>query len=214
MIEILTEQLKPNVSGDELVEFITLISKGSPELKLKDLWKPGRLVSKLYETPGKKKKKKKGKGKKKGKKGKKGKASKGNIKICVDPPEMKRRFDGGPPHSLVERLRLQTDLTRFSRDDRPGHPFQDDSAWYLRFPTRDFERVATTIKQNDMTSFKFALENGYPVDTPDRFFKTALVSEAVSFTVVTVSLDARRRCWKCGDCQVSHQQGRKYTRNR
>lgn len=119
LIQILTEQLKPNVSGDELVEFITLISKGSPELKLKDLWKPGRLVSKLYETPGNKKKKKKGKGKKKGKKGKKGKASKGNLKICVDPPEMKRRFDGGPPHSLVERLRTGIQISLSSELRRP-----------------------------------------------------------------------------------------------
>ena len=97
---------------------------------------------------------------------------------------MSRFFD------ILSFKRLQTDLTRFSRDDRPAHPFQDDSAWYLRFPTRDFERVATTIKQNDMTSFKFALENGYPVDTPDRFFKTALVSRPVTITDLTVSLDA------------------------
>lgn len=80
---------------------------------------------------------------------------------------------------FISALRLNTDLERFGRDNRPKHPFQDDSAWYLRFPTRDFERVRATIKNGDMTSLKFAFNNGYPVDTQDRFYKTALVSHPI-----------------------------------
>ena len=63
LVQILTEQLKPPCSNDEVAEFIDLIAKGSSDVKVKDLWKPGKLVPKLYETPGKKKKKKKKKGK-------------------------------------------------------------------------------------------------------------------------------------------------------
>ena len=174
LIQILTEQLNPPVSKEQTSEFIDIISKSATDVKLKDLWKSGKLVSKLYETPGSKKKKKK-KGKK-GKKGKKSKPSKGNVPICIEPRDTIRRPDGGPPHALIERLKLTTDLERFGRDNRPKHPFQDDSAWYLQFPTRDFERIRATIKNGDMTSLKYAFTNGYPVDTKDRFYKTALVS--------------------------------------
>ena len=173
LVQILTEQLNPPTSKEATLEFIDIIAKGLSDVKMKDLWKPGRLVSKLYETPGSKKKKKK-KGKK-GKKGKKSKPSKGNVPICVEPKDRPRRPDGGPPHDLVERLRLTTDFERFGRENRPRHPFQDDSAWYLRFPTKDFERVSATVKNGDMTSLKYALDNGYPINTKDRFYKTALV---------------------------------------
>ena len=54
-------------------------------MKVKDLWKPARLVPKLYELPGKKKKSKKGK--KKGKKAKTRKPIKGNVLISVDPKD-------------------------------------------------------------------------------------------------------------------------------
>lgn len=184
LVQILTEQLKPPCSNDEVAEFIDLIAKGSSDVKVKDLWKPGKLVPKLYETPGKKKKKKKKKGK--GKKGKKSKPSKGNVPICVEPRNQHRRADGGPPHDLIERLRLNTDLERFGRENRPKHPFQDDSAWYLRFPSRDFERLNSTIKNGDMTSLKYAFDHGYPVDTQDRFYKTALMHAASAGQVDTV----------------------------
>ena len=98
------------------------------------------------------------------------------MPICVEPRNQHRRADGGPPHDLIERLRLNTDLERFGRENRPKHPFQDDSAWYLRFPSRDFERLNSTIKNGDMTSLKYAFDHGYPVNTQDRFYKTALVS--------------------------------------
>ena len=91
-------------------------------MKVKDLWKPGRLVTKLYELPGSKKK-----GKKKGKKGKGKKTRKpikGNVQICVDPKGLERRPDGGPPHNLVEKIRVYTDLERFNRENKPKHPFQ------------------------------------------------------------------------------------------
>ena len=112
------------MSKDETIEYIDIIAKGLHDVKMKDLWKGGKLISKLYETPGSKKKKKKKA--KKGKKGKKGKASKGNVPICVEPRNALRRADGGPPHELIERLRINTDLERFGRENRPKHPFQDD----------------------------------------------------------------------------------------
>ena len=91
-------------------------------MKVKDLWKPARLVPKLYELPGKKKKSKKGK--KKGKKAKTRKPIKGNVLISVDPKDLQRRPDGGPPHNLVERIKVHTDLERFNRENKPKHPFQ------------------------------------------------------------------------------------------
>lgn len=165
----------------------SFIFQSTSSLKKKDLWKPGRLVSKLYEAPGKKKKK--------GKKGKKKKAKtrkpiKGNMAICIGPPGLARRQDGGPPHNLVERVKIHTDLERFNRENKPRHPFQviitlfssisyslkDDSAWYLEFPGRDLEWMGSIIKHGDMTSLEFALKNGCPINIKDRFYKTALVS--------------------------------------
>ena len=99
-----------------------MIFKNSASLRKKDLWKPGRLVSKLYELPGRKKKKGK-KGKKK-KKAKTRKPIKGNMSISVGPPGLERRLDGGPPHNMVERVKIHTDLERFNRENKPRHPFQ------------------------------------------------------------------------------------------
>ena len=79
-------------------------------------------MPKLYELPGKKKKSKKGK--KKGKKAKTRKPIKGNVLISVDPKDLHRRPDGGPPHNLVERIKVHTDLERFNRENKPKHPFQ------------------------------------------------------------------------------------------
>lgn len=55
LLQILTDQLTPPCSKEETGEFIDIISKGASDVKLKDLWKKGKLISKLYETPGSKK---------------------------------------------------------------------------------------------------------------------------------------------------------------
>lgn len=191
LIQILHGQLKPPTTQEETEIFVDLIAKGQAEVKVKDLWKPARLVPKLYELPGKKKKSKKGK--KKGKKAKTRKPIKGNVLISVEPKDLDRRRDGGPPHNLVERIRVHTDLERFNRENKPRHPFQDDSAWYLEFPGRDLEWIGSIIKNGDVTSLEFALKNGCPVDIKDRFYKTALMHAAAAGQEDTVKFLLRHQ---------------------
>ena len=121
--------------------------------------------------------------------------------------DLQRRPDGGPPHNLVERIKVHTDLERFNRENKPKHPFQvsfrgldsripgftiiichfkDDSAWYLEFPGRDLEWIGSIIKNGDITSLEFALNNGCPVDIKDRFYKTALMHAAAAGQADTV----------------------------
>ena len=63
--------------------------------------------------------------------GKKGK-TKIPLPICtlVDGPRAK---DGGPPPEYVARHNHYTDLGRFSRDNPPEHPLQDDSGWLILY---------------------------------------------------------------------------------
>ena len=46
------------------------------------------------------------------------------MSISVGPPGLERRLDGGPPHNMVERVKIHTDLERFNRENKPRHPFQ------------------------------------------------------------------------------------------
>jgi len=122
-----------------------------------------------------------GKKRKKGKKGKKGGRGRGKgttkvaMPICVDndPP---RRPDGDPPFRFVEQQFLHTDTTRFSRDHKPKHAFEDDSNWYLQKAEKRFISITEAAKTGDVITVREAIQNGTHVDTRDKYYKTALMA--------------------------------------
>ncbi|VDP85141.1 unnamed protein product [Echinostoma caproni] len=117
--------------------------------------------------------------KKKGRKG--GKARKGRIpfEICTLPPQaIYRRADGGPPIMYIPKQPILTDQTRFTAELPPEHPFQDDSAWYMNLPKREYISFHDAAKHNDIPSIRLAISEGYPVDTRNKFYKTPLMVAA------------------------------------
>ncbi|XP_076442386.1 ankyrin repeat and EF-hand domain-containing protein 1-like isoform X2 [Babylonia areolata] len=119
--------------------------------------------------------------KKKKKKGKKGGKKKGKFKlvmpICTQ-DEGPRTFGGAPPQLYIPRHIHFTDTARFDRDSPPKHPLQDDSAWYLQHPERSYVNINEAAKLGDFDSLKMALQKNVPIDTRDRYYKTALMTAA------------------------------------
>ncbi|CAH8497438.1 unnamed protein product [Heterobilharzia americana] len=120
------------------------------------------------------------KGKKKKKKGGKGvKRRKIPMDICVLPSEaIYRRADGGPPIMYIPKQIHHTDTSRFDADHPPSHPLQDDSAWYLDTPRRQYISFHAAAMHNDLDSIRLALSEGYKIDTRDKFYKTPLMVAA------------------------------------
>ncbi|KAF5401095.1 Ankyrin repeat and EF-hand domain-containing protein 1 [Paragonimus heterotremus] len=117
--------------------------------------------------------------KKKGGKGGKGKKVKIPMDICILPKEsILRRADGGPPIMFIPRQVPHTDPSRFNADSQPIHLLQDDSAWYLNAPRRQYISFHAAAKHNDLPSIRLALSEGYHVDTRDKFYKTPLMVAA------------------------------------
>ncbi|GCB83166.1 hypothetical protein scyTo_0024052 [Scyliorhinus torazame] len=117
--------------------------------------------------------------KKKGKKAKRGKKGKLDIPIpiCTLPEQyIIRREDGGPPEFMIESFKTFTDRNRFSRDNPPEHPLQDDSAWYLEKPEKVYTNINYAAKAEDMQSLKKAFFQGVPVNIHDKFFTTPLMA--------------------------------------
>ncbi|XP_066553859.1 ankyrin repeat and EF-hand domain-containing protein 1 isoform X2 [Amia ocellicauda] len=117
--------------------------------------------------------------KKKDKKGKKGK-KKGKFSIpmpiCTVPAELiYRREDGGPPQFMIESYQHHTDTSRFDRDHLPGHPVEDDSAWYIDEPEKIYININYCAKTGDFESLDLAFSQGVPVDVKDKFYKTPLM---------------------------------------
>lgn len=135
---------------------------------------PKTFVMASYEPRKKKKVAKAGKAKKKGKL---------NIPlpICTIPPELLyRRDDGGPPHFMIESYQLITDPKRFDRDRPPGHPIEDDSAWYIDEPEKIYINISYCVKTGDIESLKLAFSQKVPVDVKDLFYKTPLMTACAS----------------------------------
>lgn len=150
-------------------------------VEIDDMISGKKYLNKQYLMVSYEPKKKKGKGGKKGGK-KAGKAGKGKaswpMPICME-EEQERRPDGGPPAQYVEKQVLITDCTRFNRDEKPKHEYEDDSKWYLQQPEKQFIGITEAAKVGDMNTIKDALENGGTfVDTRDKFYKTALMVAA------------------------------------
>lgn len=135
-----------------------------------------KFINKQYIVGNVKKKKKKGSAKR-GKK-KKGK-TKIPLPICTA-PEGPRTKNGGPPSQYIERYVPYTDETRFNRDHPPGHPIQDDSAWYLHSPDPTYINLSDAVKFNDLESIKAAINNGTAVNQRDKYYKTPIMVAAAN----------------------------------
>lgn len=139
-----------------------------------DFFKGLRYLQKAFVlssyAPKKKKAGKGGKGKKKGK-------FVLPMPICTVPPDLVfRREDGGPPHFMVESYQQFTDTKRFNRDRPPGHPIEDDSAWYIDEPEKIYININYCVKTADLESLSLAFSQSVPVDVKDRFYKTPLMT--------------------------------------
>ncbi|XP_034153463.1 ankyrin repeat and EF-hand domain-containing protein 1 isoform X1 [Esox lucius] len=110
-------------------------------------------------------------------KGKKGSRFALPMPICTVPTElMCRREDGGPPHFMVESYQQFTDTKRFDRDQRPGHPIEDDSVWYVDEPEKVYVNISYCVKTGDLESLSLAFIQGVPVDVKDCYYKTPLMT--------------------------------------
>uniref|UniRef100_A0A8B9KA83 Ankyrin repeat and EF-hand domain containing 1a n=1 Tax=Astyanax mexicanus TaxID=7994 RepID=A0A8B9KA83_ASTMX len=99
------------------------------------------------------------------------------LPICTVPPELLyRRDDGGPPHFMIENYHLITDPNRFDRDHPPGHPVEDDSAWYVDDPGKVYVNISYCVKTGDIASLKLAFSQKVPVDVKDQYYKTPLMT--------------------------------------
>ncbi|VDQ10334.1 unnamed protein product [Trichobilharzia regenti] len=80
-----------------------------------------------------------------------GKRRKIPMDICMLPPgAIYRRADGGPPIMYIPKQIHHTDISRFDADHPPINPFQDDSAWYLDTPRRQYISFHAAALHNDL----------------------------------------------------------------
>ncbi|XP_043552800.1 ankyrin repeat and EF-hand domain-containing protein 1a [Chiloscyllium plagiosum] len=170
---ILMEKNAP-MAEEEIAALISAHDKGrTGVIDINEFFKGTKYLEKVFLMSSYEPKKKKGK---KGKRGKKGKVAI-PIPICTLPEEhMIRREDGGPPEFMIESHKTFTDRNRFSRDNPPQHPLQDDSAWYLDKPEKVYTNINYAARAEDMQSLKKAFIQGVPVDVQDKFFTTPLMA--------------------------------------
>ncbi|CAF1125757.1 unnamed protein product [Adineta steineri] len=112
--------------------------------------------------------------KKKKKKPKKAKKSKGALPILIreDGP---RTANGNPPIIYAPQHVHLTDHTRFSRDNLPKNPLEDDSPWYLDKPDKGYINICDAAYRGDLNTMLNAFKRGVPVDITDKFMKTPLM---------------------------------------
>ncbi|XP_007954619.1 ankyrin repeat and EF-hand domain-containing protein 1 [Orycteropus afer afer] len=147
-------------------------------VNINDFFKGTRYLSKTYVL-GSYAPKKKRKGI--GKKGRKGKFVL-PLPICVIPETaFPLRKDGGLPYYMIETYKNVTDCNRFNRDNPPAHPIQDDSAWYIDDPAKEFANINFITKAGDLASLKKAFESGIPVDMKDNYYKTPLMTACANY---------------------------------
>ncbi|CAB1330540.1 unnamed protein product, partial [Coregonus sp. 'balchen'] len=145
-------------------------------INVTDFFKGVRYLQKTFTLPSyEPKKKKAGKGERGKKKGK----FVLPMPICIVPPELIcRRQDGGPPHFMVESYQQFTDTKRFDRDHPPGHPIEDDSAWYVDEPEKIYININYCVKTGDLESLSLAfsvlIRYSADVNTCDQFSWTPL----------------------------------------
>jgi hypothetical protein len=103
-----------------------------------------------------------------------------------------RTANGNPPPIYAPQHVNHTDNTRFSRDNLPKNPLEDDSPWYLDKPDKGYvnlcdagTRVTFTkfetmlfvliAYRGDLKTLLDAFKRGTPTDITDKFMKTPLM---------------------------------------
>ncbi|KAI1897841.1 hypothetical protein AGOR_G00087420 [Albula goreensis] len=177
-VSVLRDQGAP--VDDEALEKVVLAhdKRREGQISVDEFFKGVRFLQKAFVMasygPKKKKASKGGKAKKKGK-------YILPFPICTVPPELiHRRADGGPPHFMIESYQHHTDPSRWDRDHPPGHPIEDDSAWYVEEPQRIFVNINHCAKVGELESLRLAFAQQVPVDVKDRFYKTPLMTACAS----------------------------------
>lgn len=99
------------------------------------------------------------------------------MAICMN-PSPRRTPNKQALHDYIEYISCVTDTNRFDRDLPPNHPMQDDSYWYVQVPDISYININEAVRGNDEKSLKTAFEQGTPVDTKDKYFKTPLMIAA------------------------------------
>ncbi|CAF1380014.1 unnamed protein product [Rotaria sordida] len=112
--------------------------------------------------------------KKKKKKPKKAKKQKGALPIAIQ-DEGPRTANGNPPVIYAPQHVHYTDNTRFSRDNLPKNPLEDDSPWYLDKPDRGYVNLCDAAYRGDLQTLLDAFKRGTSVDVTDKFMKTPLM---------------------------------------
>ena len=145
---------------------------------------------------------------KKKKKKKKGKGKKGKTKIIMPVCTLDEgpRMEGGDPPAIYQPQHIHfTDTNRFNRDKPPEHPLQDDSAWYIQYPEKEFVGVTNAVFHGDLHTVLDAFKRGLPVDIRDKYFKTPLMVAAANG-----DLKAVKFLLQCG-CDVNAYDNFKWT---
>ncbi|CAF4067248.1 unnamed protein product, partial [Rotaria magnacalcarata] len=112
--------------------------------------------------------------KKKKKKPKKAKKQKGALPIAIQ-DEGPRTANGNPPTIYAPQHIHHTDNTRFSRDNLPKNPLEDDSPWYLDKPDKGYVNLCDAAYRGDLQTLLNAYKRGIQVDIQDKFMKTPLM---------------------------------------
>lgn len=104
-----------------------------------------------------------------------------------------RTANGNPPPIYAPQHIHFTDNTRFSRDNLPKNPLEDDSPWYLDKPDKGYVNLCDAGKiinlvtiiffsnlcliayRGDLQTLLNAFKRGTSVDITDKFMKTPLM---------------------------------------
>ncbi|KFV02286.1 Ankyrin repeat and EF-hand domain-containing protein 1 [Tauraco erythrolophus] len=126
---------------------------------------------------------------KKRKKGKKRRGQRGiavPVPICVIPKSASPRREGGFPAYMIEAVQNTAESHRFTRGHPSAHPVHDDRAWYIEEPRKTYMNINYLVRAGDILSLQKAFEEGVPVDTKDKYYKTPLMAACASGNIVVV----------------------------
>ncbi|XP_014775602.1 ankyrin repeat and EF-hand domain-containing protein 1 [Octopus bimaculoides] len=114
------------------------------------------------------------------------------MAICTN-PSPRPTPNKQAPIDYIQYISCVTDTNRFDRDLPPNHPMQDDSFWYVQVPDISYININEAVRCNDEKSLKTAFEQGTPVDTKDKYFKTPLMVAASQGNVDLVKMLLEKR---------------------
>ncbi|NWH66180.1 ANKE1 protein, partial [Geococcyx californianus] len=95
------------------------------------------------------------------------------------------REDGFPVH-MIEAVQSIADSDLFDREHPSAHPVHDDRAWYIDEPRKMYMNINYLVRAGDVLSLQKAFEEGVPVDTEDKYYRTPLMTACASGNIDVV----------------------------